>query len=73
MNLAEFLDCATFEGSILVKAWNEAEEEYTLEKFTDELLRRDVWIYSWLVKYVYPIDYYRNNHHTPVVVIEVWR
>lgn len=70
MNLAEFLDCATFEGTILIKAWDEENDECVFLKFLDELDPRDVYVYSWFVRYVYPIEYYKNNTPMPCVVIE---
>lgn len=70
-NLAEFLDCATFEGTILIKVWDDAAEEYTLERLRDELKPRDIWAYSLPVRYVYPITYYVGRDLVPCVVVEV--
>lgn len=71
MNLAEFLDLATFEGDILVKAWDEESETELLVKFLDELTPKEVYLYSWPVRYVYPLTYYRKNNLVPCVVIEI--
>ena len=73
LNLAEFLDCATFEGTILIKAWKD--DECIFEKFLDEINKqsRDIVYFSWDVSYVYPITQYKRGVLEPCVVIEVAR
>lgn len=71
MNLSEFLDVATFEGDILIKAWDEEKEECIFTKFLNDFSATDTYAYSWLVRYVYPITYYKNNNLVPCVVIEI--
>jgi hypothetical protein len=73
MKLYEFLDCATFEGTILIKAWND--DDCILEKFLDEIDERspEIACFSWYVSYVYPITQYKRGTLVPCVVIEVSR
>ena len=73
MSLHDFLNAATFEGTIMVKAWDNEQEEEILFKPLGDLLTRDIYVYSWPVTYVYPIETYVNNTRTPCVVIEVSR
>ncbi len=71
LTLAELLDCAEFQGSILIKAWKDDEEVF--EKFLDEINRRsrEIAYFSWEVSYVYPITQYQRGELVPCVVIEV--
>ena len=75
MNLHEFLSMATFEGEILVKAWDSENDEEILCKPLDELSKKELFVYSWPVTYVYPIAQYVKDSTMPMpcIVIEVSR
>ena len=70
LNLSELLDVATFEGTIIIRIWDDSAEGYRFEKCLDDFERSDQWVYSHTVKYVYPIYTYHNGW-TAAVVIEL--
>lgn len=72
LNLAELLNAATVEGEILIRVWDDDAEDYSVNKYLDALTHEDSYLYSWTVKYIYPLlDFSRERHEFAAVVIEL--
>ena len=55
LTLHELIDAVTLEGEIIVRIWDENENDYSFIKELSEFNDADLWVYSWRVKYIYPV------------------
>lgn len=55
LTLHELMDAVTLEGEIIIRIWDENENDYSFIKELSELDNNDLWVYSWNVKYIYPV------------------
>jgi hypothetical protein len=55
LTLHELINAVTLEGEIIIRIWDENENDYSFIKELWELADTDLWVYSRTVKYLYPV------------------
>lgn len=71
LNLSELINAITIEGDILIRIYDHDLDDYSFEKYLDDFQDSDLWVYSYPVKYIYPIEDITHNRRHASVVIEL--
>lgn len=71
LNLSELLDAATVEGDIKIRVWDDDAEDYIVDVWLDDFRPEDCYLYSWTIRYIYPLRDIKRNRECAAVVIEL--